>query len=132
MIGDETKYADLQIGEQLGHLEYVITEDKLQLFRDGVEYPHAAFPSIAAKEYAQVLSRKYGHIPVISAKHEDRYYSAPRLNKRIQVTGWVREKYERRGRNWLVVETLAIDEDGTEIVRSRHTFLIGRLEGTDQ
>jgi len=46
----------------------------------------------------------------------------------VQVTGWVRDKYERRGRHWLRVETLAIDEDGREIVRSEHTFLIGGVE----
>ncbi len=121
-------YRELSIGEQLGHLEYVITEENLQQFRDLVEYPEAAFPSILAKEYLAVLTRKYGPIPVISLKHQDRYYRPPRPNKRIQVTGWVRDKYQRRGRDWLVVETFAVDEDGTEIVRSEHTFLIGGLD----
>ena len=127
MSWGKAKYEELEIGEQLAHLEYVITAEKLQLFREAVEYQQAQFPSIAAKEYLKVLTGKYGYVPVISIEHEDLYYSPPRLNKRIQVTGWVRAKCQRLGRHWLVVETLAIDEDGTEIVRSRHTFLIDGL-----
>jgi hypothetical protein len=125
-------YRELSVGEQLAHLEYLITEDKLRLFQEAVEYPEASFPSIAVKEYIEVLIRKYGPISVIGAKHKDRYFSPPRPNKRIQVTGWVREKYQRRDRNWLVVETFAVDEDGREIVRSEHTFLIGGLEKQEE
>jgi hypothetical protein len=125
-------YQKLSIGEQLAHLEYLVTEDKLRLFRDAVEYPEASFPSIAVKEYIEVLTRKYGQVAVISAKHKDRYFSPPRPDKRIQVTGWVRDKYQRRGRSWLVVETFAVDEDGREIVRSEHTFLIGGVEKSEE
>ncbi|MBM3943546.1 MAG: hypothetical protein FJ316_11645 [SAR202 cluster bacterium] len=117
-------YDKLEVGEQLGHLEYVVTQEQLNAFRQAVDFPEAACLSIAVKEYAEVLTRKHGRIPVVSAKHQDYYLRPPRLNKRIQVTGWVREKYQRRGRHWLVVETFAVDEDGTEIVRSRHTFLV--------
>jgi len=125
-------YSKLSIGEQLAHLEYLITEDKLKLYQDAVEYPEASFPSIAVKEYIEVLIRKYGPIPVISAKHKERYFCPPRPNKRVQVTGWVRDKYQRRGRNWLVVETFAVDEDGREIVRSEHTLLIGGVEKPEE
>lgn len=122
-------YDRLTVGEQLGHLEYLVTEEKLDRFRQAVEYPEALFPSIAIKEYIQVLKDKYGSLPVISAKHQDRYFHPPIPNKRVQVTGWVRDKYRRRGRDWLVVETFAVDEDGRELVRSQHTLLIGGMDG---
>ncbi len=121
-------YDGLVVDEQLGHLEYVVTEELLREFQEAVGYPEAGFPHIAVKEYIEVLRRKHGPVPIISAKHRDRYFHPPIEGKRVQVSGWVREKYERRGRWWLVVETLAIDEDGREIVRSEHTFLIGGLE----
>ena len=121
-------YDRLTIGEQLAHLEYTVTEEQLELLQGAVEYPQALFPHIAVKEYLEVLHGKHGPIPFISTKHKDSYYHPPIPNKRVQVTGWVRDKYQRRGRNWLLVETLAIDEDGREIVRSEHTFLIGGLE----
>jgi hypothetical protein len=121
-------YEKIYIGEQLGYLEYQVTKEQLKLLQEAVEYPGAFFPHIAVKEYLEVLHRKHGPISFISAKHQDRYYHPPIPDKRVQVTGWVRDKYERRGRHWLRVETLAIDEDGREIVRSEHTFLIGGVE----
>lgn len=120
----DARYDAIEVGQQLGHLEYVVTGEMLRRFREAVEYPEAGFPSIAVQEYAEVLNRKYGYISLTSVGHEDFYYTPPRLNKRIQVTGWVREKYQRQGRCWLVVETMAVDEDGTEVVRSKHTFVV--------
>ena len=121
-------YDRLIVGEQLGHLEYTVTEELLAQFRQAVGYPEAAFPHLAVKEYIEVLRRKHGTLDFISAKHKDRYFHPPIAGKRVQVSGWVREKYQRRGRDWLVVETLAIDEDGREIVRSEHAFLVGGLK----
>lgn len=129
MSNPQDIYDKLVVGDQLGHLEYLVTEDKLARFREAVEYPEAFFPSIAIKEYIQVLREKHGQMPVISAKHQDRYFHPPIPNKRVQVTGWLRDKYERRGRHWLVVETFAVDEDGRELVRSEHTFLLGGMDG---
>jgi hypothetical protein len=122
-------YHRLVVGEQLGHLEYLITPEKLARFQDAVEYPEALFPGIAIKEYLQVLRAKYGWVNIISAKHSERYFHPPIPNKRVQVTGWVRDKYHRRGRDWLVIETFSVDEDGRELVRSEHTLLIGGMDG---
>jgi hypothetical protein len=132
MVQSGDPYQLLEIGEQLGHLEYSITPEQLQAFQEAVEYPQACFPSIAAKEYAEVLARKHGRLAVISARHQDHYLRPPKLLKRIQVTGWVREKYQRRGRRWLVVETFAVDEDGTEVLRSQHTFVVPPPSGDNQ
>jgi hypothetical protein len=126
--GGTNVYELLSVGEQLAHLEYVVTPELLQEYRDVVGYTQAFYPHIAAKEYIEVIKRKYGSISVISAKHKDQYFAPPPLGKRIQVTGWVKDKYERRGRNWLVVETFAVDEDGREIVRSEHSFLMGGVK----
>lgn len=124
-------YELLAVGEQLGHVEYLVTPEKLARFQDAVEYPEALFPGIAVKEYLRVLTAKYGFVDFISAKHTDRYFHPPIPNKRVQVTGWVRDKYRRRGKDWLVVETFAVDEDGRELVRSEHTFLTGGKSGPE-
>lgn len=122
-------YDALPVGGQLGHLEYVVTDELLEQFRNAVEFPEACFPSIAVEEYIEVLVRKYGFLPLASAKHSERYYAHPRPNKRIQVSGWVRDKYQRQGHRWLVVDTFAVDEDGREILRSEHTFLLAGQNG---
>ena len=121
-------YDLMSVGEQLAHLEYVVTPELLEEYRDVVGYTEAFYPHIAAKEYIEVIKRKHGSISVISAKHKDQYFAPPPVGKRIQVTGWVKDKYERRGRNWLVVETFAVDEDGREIVKSEHSFLMGGVK----
>ena len=122
-------YERLAVGEQLGHLEYLVTEDRLARFQEAVEYPEARFPHIAAQEFLHVLRDKYGDLAVISAGQQDQYFHPPIPNKRVQVSGWVRDKYQSLGRHWLVVETFAVDEDGRELVRSRHTLLLGGQDG---
>ena len=122
-------YDSLVVGEQLAHLEYIVTPELLEEYQEVVGYKESFYPHIAAKEYIEVIKRKHvGTLPVISAKHKDEYYAPPPVGKRIQVTGWGKDKYERRGRNWLVVETFAVDEDGREIVRSEHSFLMGGVK----
>ena len=41
------------------------------------------------------------------------------------MTGWVRERRQERGVERLVVDTFAVDDIGTEILRSNHTFRVG-------
>ena len=125
MTGEDRYLQRLPIGGQLGHLEYSVTAEKLRLFRDAVGYPEAAFPNIAAREFLEVLTRKYGAVAADSVAHTDRYYRPPIQDRRVQVTGWVRDKYRQQGAERLVVETFAVDEIGTEILRSEHTFQFG-------
>ncbi len=132
MTGGERYFQRITVGEQLGHLEYTVTAGKLLRFREAVAYPEAAFPNIAAREYVEVLSRKYGAPAAASVRHTDRYFRPPQLGRRLQVTGWVRDKYQTRGANRLVVETFAVDEIGTEIVRSEHTFQFGAGRGAER
>lgn len=132
MTGQERYLQRITVGEQLGHLEYTVTAGKLLRFQEAVEYPEAAFPNIAAREYLAVLSRKYGPPAAASVRHTDRYFRPPRLGRRLQVTGWVRDKHRARGADRLVVETFAVDEIGTEIVRSEHTFQFGAGQGAER
>ena len=119
---------DIRIGDELGTLDYTITEAKMRTYREAVEYPEAHFPTIAAKEYSKLFYNKYGRSMVISAKHEDHYSNPLRPGKRLRTTGHVADKYVRRGRAFVVVETRCVDEDGLEIVRSSHTFLLGGIK----
>ena len=125
---DPNCYQQLPVGGQLGHLEYLVKGEDLELYGSAVGYPEAGFPSLAAAEFRQVLTSKYGAMPLTSVRHQEWYYRPPILERRVQVSGWIREKYRLHGRNWLVIGTLAVDDIGTEILRSRHTFLVGEEE----
>ena len=121
-------YRRLPVGGQLGHLEYLVKQEDLELYRSAVEYPEAGFPSLAVDECRQVLASKYGAMPLTGVRHQEWYYRPPFVERRIQVSGWIREKYRLQGRDWLVVGTFAVDEIGTEVLRSRHTFVVGEEE----
>ena len=128
MAGESDRREQLPVGAQLGHLEYTATAAGLQLFREAVDYPAAAWPQLALQEGLAVLTGKYGAAVTtgaVSVRRADRYYRPPEPGRRVQATGWVREHSQARGVERLTVETLAVDEIGTEIVRSEHTFQFG-------
>ena len=128
MAGESGRCDRIPIGVQLGHLEYTATAAGLQLFREAVAYPAAASPQLALQEGLAVLAGKYGAAVTagaVSVRRADRYYRPPEPGRRVQATGWVREHSRARGIEKLTVETLAVDEIGTEIVRSEHTFQFG-------
>ena len=115
----------IPIGEQLGFLEFLVDDDCLLTFRESVEYSVHSFPNIAAREHLIVLLQKVNSESLESVTHTDRYFRPPVAGRRVQVTGWMREKRRERGSEGLVVETFAVDEIGTEILRSRHVFRRG-------
>ena len=125
MTGSDNYLRRIVVGEQLGHLEYLVTEESLARFRAAVSYPEAAYPNLAAREGWETLAAKHGPPAGVSVAHADRYYRPPLPGRRVQVTGWVKELGRERGADRLVVATFAVDEIGTEILRSEHTFRLG-------
>ena len=112
----------IPFGEQLGFLEYLVTDDNLLSFRKAVDYCASSFPNIVAREHLIVLLQKGNLGSLESVTHTDRYLRPPVTGRRVQVTGWIRERRKERGSELLVVETFAVDEIGTETLRSRHVF----------
>ena len=118
-------YETVNIGEQLGHLEYRVTEEMLHKYCLTVGYWQSGYVNLAIREFHQVLSNKYGQINLTSCSRNDYYYRPPLINRRVQVTGWIRDKYTSEGIEYLVVSTLAIDDIGTEILKTQETFSVG-------
>lgn len=118
----------IPLGAQLGHLEYRATTESLRAFREAVAYPAAAWPHLAIQEGLAVLAGKYGAAltaGAMSVRRADRYFRPPEPGRRVQATGWARNYSRARGVELLTVKTLAVDEIGTEIVRSEHAFQFG-------
>ena len=128
MAGESGRLDRIPLGAQLGHLEYRATDAGLQLFREAVEYPAAACPHLALPEGLAVLAAKYGAAltaGAVAVRRADRYYRPPEPGRRVQATGWPRNYSRARGIELMTVATLAVDEIGTEIVRSEHAFQFG-------
>ena len=125
MTGPSNPTSGFPLGEQLSHLEYLVTDAALAGFREAVQYGQAAYPNLAVREYRQVLAGRYDSVAAVSVAHSDRYYRPPVAGRRVQVSGWLRGRTQRGGVQLLTVETFAVDDIGTEILRSEHSFQLG-------
>ena len=102
-----------------------VTAEMLHNYCSTVEYWQSGYVNLAIREFHQVLSNKYGHINLTSCSRNDYYYRPPIIDRRVQVSGWIRDKYISDGIQYLVVGTLAIDDIGTEILKTQETFSLG-------
>ena len=116
----ELNYDKLQIGEELGTYEYLLTQEILASFRASVEDPEAVFPTIGVKHDATALAMCYeDKIGGVNAGNEMEFHNPPIPGKKITVTGRVHDKYMRRDKPYLVIEATAIDEDGRLLEKMR-------------
>ena len=116
----ELDYDKLQIGEELGSYEYLLTQEMLDNFRASVEDPDAAFPTIGVKHDATSLSMCYeDNIGGVNAGNEMEFHNPPIPGKKVKVTGRIHDKYSRRDKPYLVIEATAVDEDGRLLEKMR-------------
>ena len=116
----ELDYDKLQIGEELGSYEYLLTQEMLDSYRASVEDPDGAFPTIAVKHDATALAMCYqDNIGGVNAGNEMEFHNPPIPGKKVKVTGRVHYKYSRRDKPYLVIEATAVDEDGRLLEKMR-------------
>ena len=116
----ELEYDKLQIGEELGSYEYLLTQEMIDSFRASVEDPDAAFPTIAVKHDATALAMSYqDNLGGVNAGNEMEFHNPPIPGKTVKVTGRIHDKYSRRDKPYLVIEATAVDEDGRLLEKMR-------------
>lgn len=119
-------YDMIEVGEDLGSYDYVLTEQMVSDYRLVVGNPHAAYPTVAARHPANLFYRRYaGRMRVPNMGQDSQYFHPPIAGKRIDVSATIADKYERRGRQYLVIEARAVDEDGRLVEVSRLIGLAG-------
>lgn len=110
----------IPVGDDLGSLDYVLTEQMVADYRRVVDNPHAAYPTVAARHPANLFYRKYAAVMrVPNMGHDCEYFNPPVAGKRITVSAHIADKYIRRGNAYIIVEATAVDEDGRKIETSR-------------
>ena len=113
-------YDDIQIGEELGSYEYLLTQEMLDNFRQAMDDPDAVFPTLAVKHDATSFAMVYeDNTGSVNAGNEVEFFNPPIPGKKIKVTGRVHDKYSRRDKPYIVLEATAVDEDGRMIERLR-------------
>jgi hypothetical protein len=105
-------YNAVQVGEELGSYEYVLTQEMLDNFRKAVDDPEAPFPTLAVKHDATAFAMVYEDTTGgVNAGNEVEFFNPPIPGKKIMVTGRIHDKYLRRDKPYMVIEATAIDED---------------------
>ena len=122
-MADEVRHEvweSIPIGDDLGSLDYVMTEQMIADYRRVVDNPAAAYPTVAARHPARLFYRKYKEVMRVPNSGQDSEYFNPSIpGKRITISGRVVDKYIRREKPYLIVEAKAVDEDGRLIEISR-------------
>lgn len=123
-------WGSIEVGEDLGTFDYVMTVEMISDYRRVVDNPEAAYPTVAARHPANLFYRKYGgRMRVPNTGQDSEYFNPPVAGKRITVTGRIVDKYIRRDKPYIIVEAKAVDEDGRLIEVSR---LIGLAREADE
>ena len=128
---EKLTYDTVQPGEELGPIEYKVTAEKLAAYRSAVADPGAVLLTIGSKDYSHLLATKFERSSRINAKHEAWYSGAAEVGSMLTTRGRIVDKYVKRDREFIVVETWTEDESGRELVRSRTALSIGKRTGAE-
>ncbi len=124
---------EAQPGEALRPHSYILTreialfaarnlgKDYLEKDESGREIAPAC---VTDNDYVDLWMSDFTTKEAVHAKAEHHYLTSPIVGKRLDVTGRVLDKYNRRGRDFLVLESETTDEDGVKLVESKNVLLI--------
>ena len=94
---DNSVWESIPVGDDLGVMDYVMTEKMIADYREVVGNPTAAYPTVAARHPANLFYRKYRSVMrVPNTGHDSQFFNPPIAGKRIFVKAHVADKYIRR------------------------------------
>jgi acyl dehydratase len=130
------KYEDIEIGEEL-EASYELNLDLVREYAQGIGDHNpwfledcqplggaVAHPTLIAYKNLQLVKSKYSLAGCVDVSHEIQFLRPARVGQTIQLKGRLVDKYIKREREYLVVEYLAMDEQGNELCRDRNTLLL--------
>lgn len=127
----------MKVGEELPDMEVNFDEDMQGRFLAALKEenpwyysespwggPLTYHPLLDDAPMESVMYRYQYPFSFVHARQETEFINPLPLGKRAHVKTKVADKYVKRGRGYIVIESLVIDEDGTEILRSRNHAMI--------
>ena len=119
------KFLGVAAGEQLGNLEYLINDSVTAQYRALVG-DCAAYANLIADDCQSMTLAGFGATDLTTVWRRLEFLRPPIPGRRIQAGGWLKEVREKDGTPWLRVSAFAVDEIGTEILRSEAAFVVGQ------
>ena len=129
---------EVYVGKDLGGHEYEITPDLVARYEEGTEdrnslYGETAPALLLHSECYTFLQDWYlpNVVGNLHARQEWELFRPTRIGQRVRTRAFVAERYRKRGRDYVVCETLIFGSDGEVLSRGRthQSFLVEEAEG---
>ena len=133
-------YETLEVGEELGTREVVISEDELRCYLYAVDSQHPWYlesspfgqpiiPStIFEEEVLRMLDSVYHRFGSVHAKQEWEFISPAFVGEKVKVKAKIADKYIKRGLGRVVLEMEVTGEGGRKICHAKHSSVISLKE----
>ena len=131
-MSDIRGYEDIPIGMEMGPLEITVDdayldqrmvniqwENKAPLEAQGLVPPGITIVNHARMKFMALPNMKAS----IWAKSEHEFIKPIKIGSKVTIRGKVIEKFEKRGRNYVISEYETVDENGEVLLRSWETGL---------
>ena len=131
-MAEKLKLENAQVGDAIGPYRYRVTREmvafaasKEMLSSSRYSGESSIAPSaLTDNDYSLAFIVQYSVGDAIHTKAENHYINPPIIGKELIVTGAISDRFNKRGKAFLVFETTTCDEDGREIVKSKNTLLL--------
>jgi acyl dehydratase len=129
-------YEALTVGEEFVSDTHLVTPEDIEAYAFAVDDHQAwysessslggpvAHPTLMANQALSLRHSKYIVHAGLHARMEFNFLEPVRPGMRVQTSGRVIDKYERRGRQYMVTEYTTRDEQGTTLVRGQFTQML--------
>jgi len=124
-------FESIVVGEPLGPLEYLADKGAVEQYcNDWKDYnpvyledspfggPVVPPAFRAGLDSFRLLATKFDSHATVGVKTEHEFINPAKVGRRLITTGKIADKFIKRGIEYVVIEYLTVDEDGTEIRRS--------------
>jgi len=131
-------YDVLQVGEEFASDAQLVTPEDVETYAFAVDDQQAWFsgdspfggpvahPTLLGNQALRLRHSRYIVHAGLHAKMEFEFLEPIRSGVRARSRGRVIDKYERRGKPYMVTEFVTEDEQGTALVRGRFTQMLFR------
>ena len=120
----------LQVGEEFVSDDHLVIPEDIEAHGFAVEDDHSwlaeglAPPTLMANQALHLRHSKYIVHAGLHARMEFDFLEPIRLGVRVRTRGKVIDKYERRGKPYMVTEYVTEDDTGRVLVRGQFTQMI--------
>jgi len=130
------KWDEIRVGQEIGTWKHVITENEIITLNEAVEDTNPWYLKDAggANSIAppMLIADDYLHIAVnagfelsycFHTRTEQKFLRLIKIGNCISSTSRIVDKYEKRDREYIVIETLSKDEENNLVAKSKNTLV---------